>query len=86
MRDERRRWSNSWRQPGTREARNEQRKLRGGVFNAVAIGAVVTGLIGPWINPALEALTPFQRAGLVLLGYLAHLVGCVLVREMEDKP
>lgn len=36
-----------------REAGNEQRKLRAGIANGVAIALLITGFVGPYINPTL---------------------------------
>lgn len=81
-----RRWLGLWRQADAREARNEQRKLRAGIANAVAIGGIVTGLIGPAINPTLIGeLSILERAALVFFGVLAHLWASLLVRNVEDK-
>ena len=75
-----------WKTPGGREARNDQRKLRAAVPNAVAIGAVVTAIIGPSINPTLSGeLTVIERFVLALVGIFAHLLASFLVRDMEDR-
>ncbi|MDX2238189.1 MAG: hypothetical protein NW203_11560 [Hyphomonadaceae bacterium] len=76
-----------WSAPLGREARNEQRKLRGAAFNAVAITLVATALVGDLINPvAAEQLSVPVRLGMVVLGWCAHLFACLLVRDMEDRP
>lgn len=76
-----------FRQSMTREGRNEQRKLRGALFNAFAITLIVTALVGPLINPALApSLGVVERFAMGLGGWLLHLFARRVVRGMEDKP
>ncbi|NWG54445.1 MAG: hypothetical protein HXY28_12060 [Hydrogenophilaceae bacterium] len=76
-----------WRRPAGREARNEQRKLRAGLFNAFAIAVGVVALFGDIINPAAAAtLTPLVWIGLVMLAGALHLFAARLVRDMEARP
>jgi hypothetical protein len=75
-----------WRTPAGREARNEQRKLRAAIANGVGIALIVGALIAPLINPATSSqLSPVLRAIMLLGGWLAHLLACRFVRDIEDR-
>jgi len=75
-----------WRQPPTREGRNEQRKALASLFNAAAITLLVTGFFGPWINPVLEAtLSPGERAILVLMAGVTHAIARAVLWSLEDR-
>lgn len=75
-----------WRAPGGREARNEQRKLRGVIANTLAITLLITAFAGPYINPTLEqTLSAGERIGMAFLGVMAHYLARFFVRGMEDK-
>lgn len=75
-----------WRAPRGREARNEQRKLRGVIANTLAITLFITAFAGPYINPSLEsALSMEERFGMAILAVLAHYLARFFVRGIEDK-
>lgn len=75
-----------WRRPPTREARNEQKKALAALFNALAITMVATGLVGPSLNPILEAsLAWADRLALVAGGVVAHIVARALLWSLEDR-
>lgn len=74
------------RTPEGREARNEQRKLRAAVFNALAIAIAATAFVGDLINPDVAAsLSTPIRFGMVMLAGALLLLACWLVRDMEDR-
>lgn len=74
------------RRPATREARNEQRKLRASLLNAIAITMLVAALIGPYVNPVLaDRLALADRIFLFGIGVAVHLLAALAVRAMEDK-
>ena len=80
------RWASVWRKSQSREGRNEQRKLRANVANALAITLVVSAVVGPYVNPALAvSLTAAVRLVMLAGGVLVHLFAARLVRDMEDK-
>jgi putative exporter of polyketide antibiotics len=73
--------------PAGRDARNEQWKLRAALVNALSIALVLTGLFGPYINPAsLGQVTILDRIVLLGIGGLLHLFATLLVHGIEDKP
>jgi FtsH-binding integral membrane protein len=75
-----------FRASASREGRNEQRKLRAGVANALAVTLIVAGVVGPYVNPMLAAsLTPAVRLVMLAAGVLVHLFAARLVRDMEDR-
>ncbi len=75
-----------WRRPPTREGRNEQKKALAAIFNALAITTLATGLVGPSINPALEAsLGLSDRLSLVGSGIVAHIVARAILWSLEDR-
>jgi hypothetical protein len=75
-----------WRPPPTREGRNEQKKALASILNAAAITMVVTGLLGPAINPALEAvLSLTDRIALLAGAFLAHAVVRAILFGLEDR-
>jgi hypothetical protein len=74
-----------WSPPRTREGRNKQRDLLGGLFNAVAIALLVTAVAGPEINPALTNLSWMERIRFAFFAVLVHLFARRLVRDMEDR-
>lgn len=76
----------AFRAPQTREGRNEQRKLRGALFNALAITMIVAALVGPFVNPVLSStLTLPDRILIAVGGWMFHLLARRMVRDMEDK-
>ena len=76
-----------WRKSLTREGRNEQRKLRGNIANALAITLIVAAVVGPYVNPALaSSLTSAVRLVMLVAGVIVHLFAARLVRDMEDRP
>ncbi len=75
-----------WRRPPRREARNEQKKALAAIFNALAITTLATGLVGPSINPVLEASLSFSdRLTLVASGVTAHIVARAILWSLEDR-
>jgi len=75
-----------WRRAHSREGRNEQRKLRASLLNAIAITMLVAALIGPYVNPALgDSLMLADRLFLFGIGVAVHLLAALAVRDMEDK-
>ncbi|MBL8550668.1 MAG: hypothetical protein JNJ73_11850 [Hyphomonadaceae bacterium] len=75
-----------WLPPLAREARNEQRKLRGAAVNALAIAVAITAFVGDFVNPvAAQLLSLPIRMGLGLLAGGLHLFACFLVRDIEDR-
>jgi hypothetical protein len=74
-----------WERPRSREARNEQTKLRGALLNAVAIALLVTAVAGSHINPALaESLSMPQRIWFALLAGGAHLASPFVVWRINE--
>jgi putative exporter of polyketide antibiotics len=72
--------------PASREARNEQWKLRAALINALSITLIVTGLFGPYINPSsLGGVSVAERLMLVAMGAVLHIFATFLVRAIEDK-
>ncbi|MGD9813931.1 MAG: hypothetical protein AB7Q23_07680 [Hyphomonadaceae bacterium] len=70
----------------SREARNEQRKLRGSLVNAIAITMIVAALVVPYVNPLMaERLGLTDRVFLFFVGALMHLFAAYVVRDMEDR-
>jgi hypothetical protein len=70
--------------PPARRATNSARRWRR--FSTRSQSPLVTGLIGPAINPSLEpTLDVARRAGLVLGGVAAHLVVRAILWSVEDK-
>jgi len=75
-----------WRRPHGREARNEQRKLRGSLFNAMAMALLIAAVAGPFVNPALETTLDLpERVLMGASGWLLHLLARRMVRDIEDK-
>jgi hypothetical protein len=69
-----------------REARNEQRKLRAGVANALAAAVAAVAILGDLLNPAVaDQLSNVIRLGMALLAWLLHLLATWFVRDMEDR-
>lgn len=80
------RWADFWRKSFSREGRNEQRKLRANIANAMAITLIVAAVVGPYVNPVLAgSLTAAVRIVMLGAGLLVHLFAARLVRDMEDK-
>lgn len=60
--------------PSGREARNEQRKLRAAIANAIAIALVAGSLAADFINPVLAgSLSGPDRLAMLLFGGILHL-------------
>ena len=75
-----------WRNPPTREARNEQKKLLAAFLNAVAITLFVTGFVGPYLNPQLStALSSTDRVLFIAGSVVLHLTARAILWTLEDR-
>lgn len=72
-----------WRRSRTREGRNEQRKLHGALFNALAITLIVSALVAPFINPNLAGVLALaDRIAMAVAGWLFRLLARRPVRDI----
>jgi hypothetical protein len=65
-------------------AKNEEAKLTASFVNAIAIAAVVAGILGPYITSIPDSdLTAQTRLRLVLIGFCLHLAARLVLRYIK---